>query len=343
MRHRQIAAWFWQGVCWVALVWLGCCPAQAEAQAQAAFSGFDGSVVRFASVEEGRRVLMADDDYIAATSDFQRSAFMRKEPPTTREEFLAFHRGVVMPWPAKSEAYWRATLARLAPIFNALKLRLPKEVLLINSDGGESDDEPYTRGHAIVLPGGGVGASARHSDDELLTHELFHVVSRHDPALATRLYAPLGFEPATPLHWPAQWLPLRIANPDAPHDRHLMRTNVDGRDVALMPLLVATRPQLDRDKRETLSAVRDVRLLEVLPGRAGMPTTAVLRNGELAWHTLDSSVKDYLARQGGNTPYMDNPEETMADNIAFLVSGREVPNPALLKRIKAVLLGEAAP
>nr|WP_295771809.1 hypothetical protein [Rhodoferax sp.] len=283
---------------------------------------------------------MANDDYIEATSDFQRSVFMHKEPPSTREEFLAFHHRVAVPWSVKSEAHWRATLARLAPIFNTLKLRLPKEVLLINSDGGESDDEPYTRAHAVVLPGGGVGASARHSDDELLAHELFHVVSRHDPALATRLYATLGFEPAALLQWPAQWLPLRIANPDAPHDRHLMRTNIDGRDVALMPLLVATRPQLDRHKRETLSAVRDVRLLEVLPGRAGVPTTAVLRNGELAWHTLDSSVKDYLVRQGGNTPYMDNPEETMADNIAFLVSGREVPNPGLLKRIKAVLLGE---
>jgi hypothetical protein len=46
---------------------------------------------------------------------------------------------------------------------------------------------------------------------------------------------------------------------------------------------------------------------------------------------------------GGNTSYMLHPEETMADNIAFLVSGREVPNPALLQRIKAVLLGEATP
>jgi len=343
MNHRRTSVWGWQGA-WLALLWLvACTSAQAQTPAQAAFNGFEGSVVRFASVEEGRRVLMANDDYIAATSDFQRSAFMRKEPPTTLEEFLAFHHGVVMPWPAKSEAYWRATLARLAPIFNALKLRLPKEVLLVNSDGRESDDAPYTRAHAVVLPGGGVGASWRHSEDELLAHELFHVVSRHDPALATRLYATLGFEPAAPLQWPPQWLPLRIANPDAPHHRHLMRTHIEGRDVALMPLLVATRPQLDRNKRETLQTVLDLRLLEVLPGRPGVPTTAILRNGEVAWHSLDSSVRDYLARQGDNTTYMHHPEETMADNIAFLVSGRKVSNPALLQRIKAVLLGESAP
>ncbi len=341
MKYKQMSVWACQGVWVLALLLLGCAPAQAQVQApvQAAFNGFEGSVVRFASVEEGRRVLMANDDFIAATSDFQRSAFMLKEPPTTRDEFLAFHHGVVMPWPATRVAYWRTVLARLAPSFNALKLHLPKEVLLVNSDGRESDNANYTRANAVVLPGGGVESFDR-SDDELLAHELFHVVSRHDPALATRLYATIGFEPSAPLQWPQEWAPLRRANADAPHDLHLMRTHIDGRDVVLMPLLVATRAQLDRNKGETLQTVVDLRLLEVLPGHDGTPTTAVRRNGELAWRSLDSSVKDYLAREGGNTQYLDHPEETMADNIAFLVSGREVPNPGLLKRIKAVLLGE---
>lgn len=322
------------------LVWLGCIATQAHAQAP--LNGFEGSVVRFASVEEGQRVLMADDDWIAATSDFQRSAIMDKKPPTTREAFLAFHRGVVVPWPAEREAYWRATLARLAPTFNALKLHLPKDVLLVNSDGRESADAPYTRANAVVLPGAGSNNDG-YTDLELLAHELFHIVSRYEPALATRLYATLGFEPAEPLQWPAAWTPLRIANPDAPHDRHLMRTRIDGRDVALMPLLVASRTQLDRSKGETFFTVLDIRLLEVQPGGPGVPTTPVRRNGELAWHSPDSSAKEYLARLGGNTSYIFHPEETMADNIAFLVSGRKVPNPALIKRIKAVLMGESAP
>ena len=77
------------------MLWMGCIPAQA--QAHGPFMGFEGSVVRFANVDEGRRVLMADDDWIAATSEFQRSAIMDKKPPTTREAFMLFHRGVVMP------------------------------------------------------------------------------------------------------------------------------------------------------------------------------------------------------------------------------------------------------
>ena len=151
------------------------------------------------------------------------------------------------------------------------------------------------------------------------------MVSRYDPALATRLYATLGFEPVAPLQWPAHWIPLRLANLDAPFVWHLMRTRIDGHDVSLMPLLVAKRTQLDRSKGGAFFTVLDVRLREVQP----------------AWHSPDEA-RDYLARLGGNTSYIFHPVETVADNIAFLVSGRKVANPALLKRTKAVLLDEAA-
>ena len=191
----------------------------------------------------------------------------------------------------------------------------------------------------MLLPGAR-GNNDGYTDAELLTHELFHIVSRYDPALATRLCATLGFEPTSPVQWPTAWQPLRLANPDAPYDPHLMRTRIDGCEVALIPSLMANRTQLDRIKGETFFTVLDIRLLEVQPGNPGEPTTATLQDGALAWHSPDSSAKDYLAQVGGNTSYIFHPEETMADNIAFLVSGRKVPNPGLLKRIKAVLLGE---
>ena len=53
------------------------------------------------------------------------------------------------------------------------------------------------------------------------------------------------------------------------------------------------------------------------------------RRAQLAHHTRQ--------RLGGNTGYVIHPEETMVDNVAMLATGRTVPNPALLKRIEAVL------
>jgi hypothetical protein len=55
MKHKRMAALACQGVWALALLWLGCAPMQAhaDAQAEAAFNGFEGSTVRFASVEVG--------------------------------------------------------------------------------------------------------------------------------------------------------------------------------------------------------------------------------------------------------------------------------------------------
>lgn len=67
----------WSGA-WLLVGWLCCAAAQAQQPAQfAPFTGFNGSLVRFASVDEGRKVLAADDEWTAATSDFQRAATPR--------------------------------------------------------------------------------------------------------------------------------------------------------------------------------------------------------------------------------------------------------------------------
>ncbi|MEQ1684137.1 MAG: hypothetical protein ABL916_10845 [Burkholderiaceae bacterium] len=304
--------------------------------AQAQFTGFPGTTVRFASVAEGRAVLGSVDEWMPLTSDLQRASTLGRTPPVSVEEFRAFSAEAVLPWTDAQQARLRKALEQLAPKFAALQVPLPPEVLLISTNGRDAFGNPYTRGRAVVLPLAGLPDTAG-ADAYILAHELFHVVSRHAPALATRLYPTIGFESTVPLQWPAAWLPQRIANPDAPFDRHLMRTTVEGRSVALMPLLTAGRAELKPG--ESFFSVMQVRLLEVTPGDAARPTLPVLRDGQPVWHE-PRQVPDYLARLGGNTNYILHPEETMADNFAFAVNVSPVPNQALLVRIQEVLRAE---
>ncbi len=305
--------------------------------AHAQFTGLPGTVVRFATVEQGRALLGTVDEWMPLTSELQRASTLGRTPPASVEEFRAFSAEAVLAWTEPQQARWRKALDRLAPKFAALRVPLPPEVLLISSNGRDAHNAPYTRGHAVVLPMAGQPDNTE-ADVYLLAHELFHVVSRHAPALATRLYTTIGFESAVPLQWPAAWLPQRIANPDAPFDRHLMRTTFEGRAVALMPLLMARRAELKAG--ESFFSVMQVRLLEVTAGDATRPTLPVLAGGQPVWHE-PAQVPDYLARLGGNTDYILHPEETMADNFAFMVAGRPVRNAELLAQIEAVLRAEA--
>jgi hypothetical protein len=299
------------------------------------FNGFPGTRVRFASVAQARELLVADDEWMAATSAFQRRAVMGSAQPVTLEAFKAWNGDAARAWPAAQRERWLRALQAIAPAVAALRIPLPAELWLVASNGQESADAPYTRGAFIALPG--EATIPGYADPMLLMHELWHVASRHDPALANRLYAELGFEPVAPLQMPAAWAEISIANPDAPVNRHVMHLNAQNRSATpwITPVLVAARTDLRPG--ETFFSVLDVRLLEVQPGQGSEPTTAVLRDGQPVWHRVDGP-HDYLRRLGGNTGYVMHPEEALADNIALLVTGQRVRNPALLERLRGVLL-----
>ena len=229
---------------------------------------------------------------------------------------------------------WRRALEAIAPAFNRLKVPLPPELLLVHTSGRESANQPHTRANAVVLPA--QFSQQQFSDAEVLAHEIFHVVSRHQPELANRLYDLIGYDRVGDLEWPPAWKAQRIANQDAPHDRHLMRVRIQGREATVMPVVVTSSAKLPPADGDTLLDLMEPRLLEVVPGAASQPTRPVLRNGQPLWHPPEATP-EFLARLGGNTDYIQHPDETIADNFMFLVSGRPVPNPQLLRRIEAVL------
>jgi hypothetical protein len=300
-----------------------------------AFAGIEGCVVRFADVGSARAVLGAADAWATRTSGWQRAVLMGRKAAPDLESFRAWEMAAARPWTDEARERWRRALVAIAPAFNRLKVPLPREVLLIHTDGSESAHQPHTRANAVVLP---VQFSQQSfSDAEVLAHELFHVVSRHQPELANRLYDLIGYDRVGELEWPASWLPLRIANQDAPFHRHLMRVKIQGRDTTVMPVVVTASAKLPPADGDTLLDLMEPRLLEVEPGAGEQATRPVLRRGQPVWYDPEATP-DFLAHLGGNTDYILHPDETIADNFMFLVSGRTVKNPALLKRIEAVLV-----
>lgn len=292
--------------------------------------------LRFADLEQARAALVADDDWMAATSPFQRAATLGPGGAADLDRFKAGLARAARECSQQEQQRWRAAAGAALPRLQQLALPLPPAVTIVCTDGTDAANAPYTRGQAIFLPH--ALAPSQYSDTELLAHEMVHVVTRADAALATRLYRELGFEPVEDLAWPPEWTPARIANPDAPHDRHAMRLDSPDGPRWLMPLLVAERTALRPG--ETFFSVLQVRLLAVEPGAAGQPTRPVRRNGQLLWWPVEG-LRPYLQRLGGNTAYVFHPEETLADNLAFLASGRAVPNPALLERLRAALADRA--
>lgn len=309
-------------------------PATYTADTADRFTGIANTTIRFADVEAARAVVGAADAWVARTSGWQRAVLMGRTSAPDIDSFRAFQAASAQAWPADARERWRRALAAIAPAFNKLHVPLPREVLLIRTDGRESANQPHTRANAVVLPAS--FNQQQFTDAEVLAHELFHVVSRNQPELANRLYDLIGYDRVGELEWPAAWLPLRIANQDAPFDHHLMRVKIAGRDTTVMPVVVTSSTRLPPAGGNTLLELMQPRLIEVIPGAGPQMTKPVLRNGQPVWFDPETTP-DFIAHLGGNTDYVMHPDETIADNFMFLVSGRAVKNPQLLRRIEAVL------
>lgn len=295
-----------------------------------------GTRLGFATQAQTQALIQKDDAWLQAASPFQRAATMglagkgsqQKAPGLAR--FKSFLASTALDWPADEKTRWQKAAQELAPRLAQLQLaQKPQRIQLALTDGRDAANTPYTRGDTIYLPRNYAGKSS--SDLELLAHEYFHILTRENPELAQSIYQLLGFSTAGELEWPAEWLPARIANPDAPHSRNVMALQREGKTMHVMPLLVAHRTELQPG--ETFFHVLDVRLLSVTPGAGQQPSRALRGpNGQLQW-TEVSETRDYLQRLGGNTNYVFHPEETAADNFAYLVSGRKVRNPELLTQL----------
>jgi hypothetical protein len=285
--------------------------------------------VHFASLQEARAALTADDDWTRTAGDIQRGAIARKRPPVDDVQFKEALARAGRDCTAAERERWSKAIAWLEPRMELLRL-LPR-VTIVCTDGSDSTDAAYTRGNAIFMPQRVQQGTM--SDAELAAHELFHVISRAHPQLATRLYALLGYEPAGELEWPPQARMVRISNPDAPHHRHVMRIDRNGTVHAVMPILLATAPV---HPGQSYFDVLRVVLMAVEPGPVGS-TSKPKFDAEGRPIVFGSETADYLRQLGGNTTYVFHPEETMADNVAFLASGRRVANPVLLERIRAVI------
>ncbi len=263
---------------------------------------FAGRSLRFASVAEGRRVLSADDDWLPVTGGFQRRAMMGTTQPVTLAQFRQWNADAVQAWAAAPRERWLAAARAIEARVRELRLPLPPETLLVASNGQESAGMPYTRANAIVITT--AAAVMRATDAGLMAHELWHVVSRHAPGLADRVYREIGFEPMPELVQPAMWDEMRIANPDAPGNRHALRADVEGRGVLLTPLLVAARTTLQRG--EPFAALFEVRLVEVQPDAEGRRSRVVMQGGAPRWHAVDR-VPAFPRTPGGQHAIRDPP------------------------------------
>ena len=293
------------------------------------------TVARPATPEEAKKILTARDTFVQNLSPFDRAARLKSDKPVTEKQLLDTIADQIRPY---AESEWKNVAAAIRTIAEQLKgydVRLPKDVLFIKVTGKVCSGAAYTRGNAIVLPQSRLGAGAK-ALERLVAHELFHVLSRNDPDLRKKLYAIVSFTPIDEPKLP-EWLAARkLTNPDAPTLGCYATLKVDEEDIPVVPVLYSREATYDTRRGGSFFSYMNFALMEIR--RAGDAWEAVTNDEGRPKFYSPRDVPDYFNKIGRNTGYIIHPEEVLADNFTYLLSGKKnLPTPRIVDEMRKVM------
>jgi len=287
--------------------------------------------LKFASETKGKELLLTEDDYTDAWSQFDIDSKSNKAG-NTKAAYFEHISAQVLEWTEEEQTMLLASAAKIKQSFadQNFKLQLAEPVYLVKTTSKEEGGAVgYTRGNYIVLSET-VGTMKPEDFDYLLAHELFHVISRSKSNLRKQLYALIGFKMMNEVSYPEVMRDYRITNPDATQNDSYINLTVGEETVPCMMILYSNRPYDGGSFFNYLN----VGFLKL----EGDTTMEPVTDDEGPVIYTMAEVANFYEQVGRNTQYIIHPEEIMADNFTYAVLGKEgLSNPELVEKIKGVL------
>jgi hypothetical protein len=292
------------------------------------------TTVEFADARLGQELITRRDDFTKALSRFDLQSRLKTDKDVALDDLLQLYRDNVTAWPAEDAAAVTKALEFVRDRLREYEVPWPETVYFVRTTGKEESGAAYCRGPSVILPQNLIRQNEA-GLQRLVAHELFHVLSSHNPELRTDLYAIIGFTTCDPIAVPKSLRERTIANPDAPRIDCTMEIEVDGEKFTTAPLLVSSADSFDPAAGKSMFQYLQFRLMAV--EKHDGQWRAVEKDG--AAPLIDPRKNDSFWKQiGRNTGYVIHPDEVMAENFSLLVLESErLPSPEIVAKLRARL------
>jgi len=297
--------------------------------------GSDTTVV-FATVDEGKQILTAQDDFVRCMSPFDRAARMKTDSDVSEKDYLEFVGKNVLVWNDAEKQKITSSFQGIQTELKALSLPFPKKVLLIKTTGNEEGEAAYTRANAIVFPKDDLKAPTA-KIQKTICHELFHIISRANPDLREKLYTTIGFVKCSEVAFPLELKSRKITNPDAPRNDHCIRLQVGGAKRWAVPILFSSDEKYNMGRGGEFFDYLQFQFL-LVERNDDSSTVKPIYDSQNSKLVGMQQVSGFFEQVGENTEYIIHPEEILADNFTLLVlQNRNLPSPAIIKKLEGTL------
>ena len=283
---------------------------------------------KFATQETAIKLITTEDVYTLGWSQFDIDS-KGQTINNNRKDLFKFMSTQMLGWPDEDSVTIINILKKIEQRIDSLglKLNFPDEIYFIKSTlKEESGAAGYTRSNYIVLNEKLVNNSSRDLE-QLIIHELFHVLSRNDPKLRKSLYKIIGFEIMNGINFPDSIKNNILSNPDAPLADSYIRLLKEKDTVECVMFLYSKK----KYSKGVFFEYMNIGLLSLTNGSIKKPK---LINNKPIIYTIDE-VSDFYEQVGTNTGYIIDPEEVLADNFVLMINqSKNLPSPWIIEQMK---------
>ena len=162
--------------------------------------------------------------------------------------------------------------------------------------------------------------------------EIFHILSRSDKDFKKSAYSTIGFTVLDrDILFPADIIEKRISNPDIDRYDSYINLTVNGQKQNCTMMTYTDSP-FDPQAGKTLSDYLQTGLVPL--NENFIP---VQQNGETVIYSIDQTT-DFYEQVGKNTDQTINPEEILAENFSFLLTGKkDLQSPGIINKLREAL------
>lgn len=296
--------------------------------------------VRFVSKEEGQMLIQGNTQYYNRLSQVDIDWRVRKENATL-DELKTFAKQQVLDFTQREMELVMSSVNFIEHRFDAFEcqLPLPEEIVFVKTTmNDEGNASAYTSGNMIFLSDRvlcqnmslgcilGGGSFVTVGLNILISHELFHCLTRRSPEFRRKMYALIGFTVMDhDIEFPEHIRRMIMANPDVEHIDNYAEFTINGvkRKCALITYYGRSWAECSA--------------LQGKPARFfNCTNTALVPIDDLSTHFAIHEASDFWEIMGRNTDYVAAPEECLAVNFSYAVvlgPHRDYKSPQLIKAI----------
>lgn len=215
----------------------------------------------------------------------------------TKDEYRSYLSKTTLDWPNRDVVVLKEIFVEINKKLSDLGLNIRQEVLLIRTNGEDSWNLPYTRQNAIILPSKQDDKELLgHNNIHLITHELFHILSRENPEIRKDLYAIYNFIKMETEVDVQSFIPTMITNPDALHFHYYTDVEYKNKTYKALPIMLHENGKFNWKK------------LLILDTETNKPSFCV-----------NMKKTSYVKDKSTVTTYITHPEEISAEMFREIV------------------------